>query len=189
MPPETTPPVTESPVLPVTLRAAVCPNVQPGPSDPCPSGCSSNQDCTTMDQMCCSNACGGQDCVDPDLVPYYAVPRECPSSTVNCTTRRPSCTDDSSCAANQLCCRNNCGHFCVDAVESSQPCSAVRGQLLMGGHARPGAFVPACQTNGKYSPTQIHGSTGYSWCVNVETGQPVSGYYPRGTVAQCPSET
>ena len=183
------PPITESPVLPVALRAAVCPNVQPGPSDPCPPRCTSNQDCTGG-QMCCSNACGGRDCVDPDLVPYYAVPRECPRSTGQCTTRRPSCTDDSTCAANQLCCRNgNCGSFCMDAIESSQPCSTVRGLLLAGGHARPGAFVPACQDNGMYSPTQFHGSTGFSWCVNIQTGQPVSGYYPRGTIAQCPSKT
>lgn len=196
IPQETTtpvmPPVPESPE---TLHKAVCPNMQPGPSEPCPwPRCSSDRDCSEG-QMCCSNPCGGRACVDPDQVPYYAVPRECPSAdsrggTGNCTTRRPSCTDDSVCAENQLCCPNgNCGSFCVNGVESSQPCSVVRGLLLVGGRARPGAFVPACQDNGKFAPTQFYGSTGYSWCVNVETGQPVSGFYPRGTTAQCPSET
>ncbi len=197
VPPKTTtlaetamPPVTESPVTPVALHVAVCPTVQPGRTPtPCPTACSSNQDCTGG-QMCCSSGCGGRGCIDPDRVPYYEVPRQCPrEGNASCTTRRPSCTDDSVCAANQLCCQvGNCGRFCVAGVESSQPCLAVRERLLVGGKARPGAYVPACQDNGLFAPTQFHGSTGYSWCVNVETGYPVSAFYPRGITAQCLSE-
>ena len=184
------PPVTDSPVMPVALHAAVCPNVQPSPTPGrCAESCSSNMDCSGG-QMCCASACG-RTCVDPDRVPYYSVPLECPSAKLlgeRCEANQRSCTDDSVCAQNQLCCQNGaCGRYCVNAVDSRQPCFAVR-ELVLRGSARPGAFVPMCQSNGNFNATQFHGSTGLSWCVNVQTGYPVSSFYPRGSIAQCSSE-
>ncbi|XP_068447054.1 nidogen-2 [Clinocottus analis] len=39
-----------------------------------------------------------------------------------------------------------------------------------GGRPSPGAFVPQCDSDGRYRPLQCHGSTGHCWCVDV-TGQ------------------
>lgn len=37
-----------------------------------------------------------------------------------------------------------------------------------------GALEPSCELDGSFSKLQCLGSTGYCWCVDVETGQPVS---------------
>uniref|UniRef100_A0A672IZ31 Nidogen 2a (osteonidogen) n=1 Tax=Salarias fasciatus TaxID=181472 RepID=A0A672IZ31_SALFA len=29
-----------------------------------------------------------------------------------------------------------------------------------------GAYVPQCDVDGRYSPLQCHGSSGYCWCVD-----------------------
>ena len=31
-----------------------------------------------------------------------------------------------------------------------------------------GAYVPQCDEDGNYVPRQVHGSTGYSWCVDQD---------------------
>lgn len=146
--------------------------------------------------MCCSNGCG-RTCVNPDRVPYYAIPLECPTTqlsglTGTCNTTQPTCSDNSVCGSNQLCCQtDHCGRFCVEAINSTQPCLALR-QLLTSGLTAggiPGAYVPLCQDDGTFNTTQFHGSTGLSWCVDVRTGYPVSPFYPRGSTAQCSSES
>ena len=38
-----------------------------------------------------------------------------------------------------------------------------------------GAYVPQCNSDGSFSSVQCHASTGYCWCVNVQTGEPASG--------------
>ena len=39
----------------------------------------------------------------------------------------------------------------------------------------PGAFVPSCEADGRYSKQQCHGSTGHCWCVDQETGKGIDG--------------
>ncbi|XP_067941574.1 SPARC-related modular calcium-binding protein 2-like isoform X2 [Watersipora subatra] len=36
-------------------------------------------------------------------------------------------------------------------------------------------FVPNCQADGRYEPTQCHSFSGYCWCVDPESGLPISG--------------
>jgi hypothetical protein len=36
-----------------------------------------------------------------------------------------------------------------------------------------GGYVPTCDEEGLFETTQIHGSTGYSWCVNPYTGEEI----------------
>ncbi len=38
-----------------------------------------------------------------------------------------------------------------------------------------GNFIPRCEEDGRYSAEQFWGSTGYSWCVDQETGDEVEG--------------
>lgn len=49
---------------------------------------------------------------------------------------------------------------------------------------RVGHFTPKCDKKGDYSAVQVHGSTGFSWCVNIKTGEKISGTDTRGT-ANC----
>ncbi|XP_065644379.1 uncharacterized protein LOC100208971 isoform X5 [Hydra vulgaris] len=38
-----------------------------------------------------------------------------------------------------------------------------------------GAYVPQCEANGKYQVLQRHGSTGYKWCVDPNSGEEIPG--------------
>lgn len=189
------PPLTASPtpavIRPDPLHALICPYVDPSMAGICALVCSSDGDCEE-DQMCCSNGCG-RVCMNPDRVPYYTIPLECPSNTlldlrVMCDTSQRQCRENSDCT-DQLCCqRGSCGQYCTAGVASSQPCLAVRELFSSSLGGIPGAFIPACQDDGRFSPSQFHGSTGLSWCVDVGTGYPLSPYYPRGSPPECASE-
>lgn len=160
----------------------------------CTDACSSDQSCEEG-LKCCSNGCG-HSCVMPDHIPYYPTPPECPASllydiTGTCPQQQQACTDASVCADSQLCCQHGrCGRYCTEAVNSTQPCLAIRNLLISGlsEGGIPGAYVPACQDDGTFAPTQFHGSTGFSWCVNIQTGYPATPFFARGITAQCPSK-
>ena len=156
----------------------ICPRLDSSRNSSCSSSCTSDANCPE-NQMCCSSSCG-RTCMIPDSVPYYSVPMECPNTHTSdligtCNSiRLQSCRQDSDCSSNQLCCRNGgCGQFCMNAIASTQPCFALR-QLLTGGSPTggiPGAFIPMCQDDGTFTESQFFGSTGFSWCVNVKTGE------------------
>ena len=194
-PPPNTDPPTPAVIRPTPLHALICPYVAPSVTGTCSEMCSSDDDCGDG-QMCCSNGCG-RACMTPDSVPYYSVPLECPSNRMadfvsRCDTTQPQCTDNSACAAaDQLCCQiGGCGRYCTQGIQSTQPCFAVRDLFTsVGLGGLPGAFIPACQDDGSFSPSQFHGSTGLSWCADVRTGYPLSSFYPRGTMPQCSSES
>ncbi|XP_016085597.1 SPARC-related modular calcium-binding protein 2 [Sinocyclocheilus grahami] len=42
-------------------------------------------------------------------------------------------------------------------------------------HKNEAVFVPECAHGGLYKPVQCHPSTGYCWCVLVDTGRPIPG--------------
>ncbi len=169
------------PIIPTPMYALFCPSG--APRSTCSTPCSA-------DQTCCGNVC-----TTPERIPYYSIPSECPSTDLSiligaCNATQRRCLDNSVCASNQLCCRSGAcgGKYCKDAVQSNQPCLAVRSFFPSGDELGgiPGAYVPSCQTDGTFAPLQRHGSTGLSWCVNINTGTPVSSFYPRGSTAQCP---
>jgi len=56
-----------------------------------------------------------------------------------------------------------------NAPERFGPCHVRRLTL------RPGQFQPQCTPMGYFKVVQVYGSTGYSWCVNPESGDKVEG--------------
>jgi hypothetical protein len=71
-------------------------------------------------------------------------------------------------------------------TERTGPCTEERQHL---GKPIPGKFLPACTDSGYYQPKQCHGSTGYCWCVNPETGKEIQGTQvpPGNGEPQCPT--
>ncbi|XP_046902510.1 SPARC-related modular calcium-binding protein 1 isoform X3 [Hypomesus transpacificus] len=52
---------------------------------------------------------------------------------------------------------------------------------------REAIFIPDCGPRGLYKPVQCHQSTGYCWCVLVDTGRPIPGTSTRYQNPQCDS--
>ncbi|XP_052427644.1 SPARC-related modular calcium-binding protein 2 isoform X4 [Carassius gibelio] len=52
-------------------------------------------------------------------------------------------------------------------------------------HKNEAVFVPDCAHGGLYKPVQCHPSTGYCWCVLVDTGRPIPGTSTRFEQPKC----
>ncbi|XP_071354544.1 SPARC-related modular calcium-binding protein 1 isoform X5 [Trachinotus anak] len=52
---------------------------------------------------------------------------------------------------------------------------------------REAIFIPDCGPGGLYKPVQCHQSTGYCWCVLVDTGRPIPGTSTRYQKPECDS--
>ncbi|XP_040917222.1 SPARC-related modular calcium-binding protein 1 isoform X3 [Toxotes jaculatrix] len=52
---------------------------------------------------------------------------------------------------------------------------------------REAIFIPDCGPGGLYKPVQCHQSTGYCWCVLVDTGRPIPGTSTRYQMPECDS--
>ncbi|XP_029982565.1 SPARC-related modular calcium-binding protein 1 isoform X5 [Sphaeramia orbicularis] len=50
---------------------------------------------------------------------------------------------------------------------------------------REDIFIPDCGPGGLYKPVQCHQSTGYCWCVLVDTGRPIPGTSTRYQTPEC----
>ncbi|XP_042630350.1 SPARC-related modular calcium-binding protein 1-like isoform X7 [Cyprinus carpio] len=50
---------------------------------------------------------------------------------------------------------------------------------------REAVFIPDCGLQGLYKPVQCHQSTGYCWCVLVDTGRPIPGTSARYKKPEC----
>ncbi|CAL8283848.1 unnamed protein product [Lota lota] len=50
---------------------------------------------------------------------------------------------------------------------------------------REAIFIPDCGPAGLYKPVQCHQSTGYCWCVLVDTGRPIPGTSTRYQTPEC----
>ena len=96
------------------------------------------------------------------------------------------CSSDDDCQSSEKCCSNGCGHSCTRAVTiphynpptntpGSQACQLLLNQITRN-TSLIGAYVPQCNSDGSFSSVQCHSSTGYCWCVNVQTGEAVSGF-------------
>ncbi|KAL0969466.1 hypothetical protein UPYG_G00227710 [Umbra pygmaea] len=52
---------------------------------------------------------------------------------------------------------------------------------------RQAVFIPECGAGGLYKPVQCHQSTGYCWCVLINTGRPIPGTSTRYQTPECVS--
>lgn len=103
--------------------------------------------------------------------PPYISPLQCPFPEVQTNDCPP-------CLKNNLCCNSEC----TRAVLPPKPCFALLAQLPP---PMPGSYVPQCTPDGNFAPIQFWGSTGYSWCVNVATGKPLSESVRPGQQLNC----
>jgi len=63
-------------------------------------------------------------------------------------------------------------------------------RILRESALRVGVYVPQCDEDGNYLPTQHHGSTGYTWCVDRH-GRQINATLtaPGHTPPDCPPHT
>lgn len=82
---------------------------------------------------------------------------------------------------------------CQNSTRSNVPCFTVREKIsaALGREvtSHPEVYVPTCTINGRFNQIQCNTSTGLCWCVNVQSGRPVSSYSPHGTRPQCPGQS
>ena len=148
-----------------------CPHVDDDTAGTCSEDCRSDNDCPSG-QLCCSNGCGGHSCVSAERTPYYSPPNgsRCPLVDDNVAgTCEERCTNDSDCSGGEVCCSNGCGHVCMPPLST---CQAVL--LTASNRSLIGSYQPQCDQDGNFSRVQCHGSTGYCWCVDPESGKPVT---------------
>ena len=114
---------TPAAALPSPILASVCPRISDDTGGVCVQACTNDDSCQG-DQLCCSNGCG-RSCVDPDRVPYYDIPWQCPTSdltTGTCVLTNASCLTNDQCDTDgELCCQSGCGrrlvkHFNADLL-------------------------------------------------------------------------
>eukprot|EP00731_Ephydatia_muelleri_P026230 Em0018g330a len=120
----------------------------------CPSG----QVVDTKNNKCVEQV----DCPIPASAAPYISPYQCPSQTRLTKNNCSSCS-----SADELCCNS----ACTKGVLPAKPCTLVASQ---GSGLRVGAYVPQCVSDGTFAPIQSQGSTGYSWCVDISDGKPLS---------------
>lgn len=101
------------------------------------------------------------------------IPLQCPNASNQLAACGHTCSvGEEDCRAGQLCCDTGCGHTCVAGVPIHPICRTMAQRSQEAGLI--GAFQPSCEEDGRFSELQCHGSTGFCWCVDVETGQPVT---------------
>lgn len=147
-----------------------CPHLDDDTVGTCAEECTSDDDCSSG-QLCCSNGCG-HTCIEATRTPYYALPTDPMCPPVNddfAGTCDERCANDSECSTGEMCCSNGCGHVCM------APLSACKAVLhTVSNQSLIGSYQPQCDEDGGFSRVQCHGSTGYCWCVDPESGRPVS---------------
>ncbi|XP_050922080.1 LOW QUALITY PROTEIN: nidogen-2 [Lates calcarifer] len=81
------------------------------------------------------------------------------------------------------------GFYCSQqegqTVRPKSQCELHRDSLQsgveLGGRPRVGAFIPQCDSDGRYRPLQCHGSTGHCWCVDSSGQERAGTRTPPGT--------
>ncbi|KAF6133018.1 SPARC related modular calcium binding 1 [Phyllostomus discolor] len=76
------------------------------------------------------------------------------------------------------------------ASEKVHSCDQERQSALEEARQNPreGIVIPECAPGGLYKPVQCHQSTGYCWCVLVDTGRPLPGTSTRYVMPSCESD-
>lgn len=93
-----------------------------------------------------------------------------------------SCVDeDFTCDPNELCCANECGWSVCVPRWLENPCLmavalALNTSRSSSGATLLGSYTPLCTTDGLFREIQCH--THYCWCVNRDTGVPLSDIVP-----------
>ncbi|EPY79738.1 SPARC-related modular calcium-binding protein 1 [Camelus ferus] len=77
-----------------------------------------------------------------------------------------------------------------DGDEKVHSCDQERQSALEEARQNPreGIVIPECAPGGLYKPVQCHQSTGYCWCVLVDTGRPLPGTSTRYVMPSCESD-
>lgn len=155
-----------------------------------PSACTSRYITLCIAHPICQTLCPTTEC-SSECPPYVVQEAVCPAVTGGALgVCMELCTHDTNCSDGKKCCSDGCGHHCMDSVSlphyqwqsrCQEPCTSLLAQLQF----PPGAYVPQCQDNGDFSPQQLWGSTGLSWCVDTLTGKPSSEAFPRSQLAEC----
>ncbi|KAK3538169.1 hypothetical protein QTP70_032561, partial [Hemibagrus guttatus] len=75
----------------------------------------------------------------------------------------------------------------ISSPEKVPSCEQERQSALEEARQNPkdGIFVPDCGPHGLFKPVQCHQSTGYCWCIQVETGRPIPGTSTRYKKPEC----
>ncbi|XP_042879578.1 uncharacterized protein LOC122258000 [Penaeus japonicus] len=132
----------------------------------CPQGYSCFADDSTVEGVCCPSPGkkqkGGQ-C--PFLVPVLSG---------HCDLE---CSDDSHCRGDEKCCSNGCGTQCQQPIVMTA-CEHQRSLLehraREAGIPAGRVYLPQCDDEGAFLPTQCHPATLTCWCVDTQ-GQEVPG--------------
>uniref|UniRef100_A0A673HWR1 SPARC-related modular calcium-binding protein 1-like n=1 Tax=Sinocyclocheilus rhinocerous TaxID=307959 RepID=A0A673HWR1_9TELE len=106
----------------------------------------------TYTEVQCHNQTGYCWCSSPDGIPMSG------SSVLHL---RPNCTGESCLRAQSTNSLKTCKHERMSVLTEA----AIRGSEER--------FVPECSADGRYRAVQCHSSTGYCWCVRVDSGRPV----------------
>uniref|UniRef100_A0A8C4YVX9 SPARC related modular calcium binding 1 n=1 Tax=Gadus morhua TaxID=8049 RepID=A0A8C4YVX9_GADMO len=80
-------------------------------------------------------------------------------------------------------------HVFLMVLEKVPSCDQERQSALEEARQNPreAIFIPDCGSAGLYKPVQCHQSTGYCWCVLVDTGRPIPGTSTRYQAPECDS--
>uniref|UniRef100_A0A8D2ZLW5 Nidogen 2a (osteonidogen) n=1 Tax=Scophthalmus maximus TaxID=52904 RepID=A0A8D2ZLW5_SCOMX len=74
------------------------------------------------------------------------------------------------------------GFYCSEQeVGPKSQCEQHRDSLQSGLDVSVGAFIPQCDSDGRYRPLQCHGSTGHCWCVDSRGQERAGTRTPPGT--------
>uniref|UniRef100_A0A8D0AXP9 Nidogen 2 n=1 Tax=Sander lucioperca TaxID=283035 RepID=A0A8D0AXP9_SANLU len=71
------------------------------------------------------------------------------------------------------------GFYCSQTEGQKE--KQTRSGMEQGGPPSPGAFIPQCDSDGRYQPLQCHGSTGHCWCVDFRGQERTGTRTPPGT--------
>ncbi len=137
--------------------------------------------CIRRSQVCdgildCNDGADVKNCTEGFSNVYYLterdIPVHCPASSDSLGACVIQCDSDDNCTSGTICCENGCGQTCVTGNRFQILCPSILRQSMQSD--RLGMFRPECQDDGTFSPVQCHGSTGYCWCVDIDSGQPIS---------------
>ena len=119
----------------------------------------------------------------PISIPYHQPTLVCPESPEGGDIAGICSEECDDCDEGEMCCSNGCGHACIAGVFPSPLCTSLRDTLM--NSSMIGAYIPQCnEETGGFSAVQCHGSTAYCWCVEEESGRPVTDV-TRFTMPQC----